>query len=142
MQRARGARVAQTAMGHRLAGAREGFRVGCGNVISFFHASKNHRSFFAEDTAKTVTLISRENFSLPPYRATYTVLTDLCAFQQGAALRRVGSGEGGGDDRVDATIAYVGRTHARKEQGTQLLVNGGKYYDMISLRLIEWMPSF
>lgn len=50
-----------------------------------------------------------------------TVLTDLCAFQQGAALRRLGSGEGGGDDRVDATIAYVGRTHARKEQGTQLV---------------------
>ena len=67
-----------------------------------------------------------------------TVLTDLCAFQQGAALRRVGNGEGGGDDRVDATIAYVGRTHARKEQGTQLLVNGGKYYDMISLRLNGW----
>ena len=111
------------------------------NVISFLYAGKkNHRIFFAEDAAKTVTLISRETFSLPP--SLPTVLTDLCAFQQGAALRRVGNGEGGGDDRVDATIAYVGRTHARKEQGTQLLVNGDKYYDMMSLRLIGWMPSF
>ena len=93
------------------------------NVISFLYAGKNHRSFFAEDTAKTVTLISSETFSLPPYPQ-----TDLCAFQQGAALRRVGNGEGGGDDRVDATIAYVGRTHARKEQGTQLLVKWSKYH--------------
>ena len=58
------------------------------------------------------------------------VLTYLCAFQQGAALRRVGNGEGGGDDRVDATIAYVGRTHARKEQGTQVFGKWDKYRDI------------
>ena len=76
-----------------------------------------------------------------------TVLTDPCAFQQGAALRRVGNGpaEGGGGaavavgDCVDATIAYVGRTHARKEQGTQLLVKWGKYYDIFKA---DWMDAY